>query len=496
MTADKKIDGQEEAESLNPEIESLLWNQEELSKRIETFLDATLLTALHAQIPSPADVSADDYQRFGQFISRYQVVTGSLREEVGKILRNPDIRDAKSIAAKVKESMDGAKDKMREYAEIAKTKGNGVVLSAIEKASDAFTEALSLHSLQEDVILTALDKIPSQVTLQTAQFFTIRKEETKTIVPKAVQKRETKKESKKEDIPEFKWSWTDEELLKEEGLPLVTLFNEEQFEKNLSHLNKEILLLTENWARNLFKQKTEIKVLTKGGFPVMEDKFVEKAINDIKNNLSEFGEKMRDFSMIYDCRSLKRDAEEISKKIAVRMTFMGANYHNDLPSIISQKVYEFLSESFNSQYRVPIPKYEKFSKNEIGIYVGKPRRDIPIDAVFIKDSLCESFSVYPLTLEKRIDTAVKNTGIKKIGEIPAALHEATAQVRFVLVNLPINSVTFSDTKDYIAWTKEILAKALEGVEKLQWPDLSEIIQINIKNAASLHITSTLKNLNL
>lgn len=231
------------------DLAALVWNREELLRRIHLLFETKTLAGLKAIIPQPLEVeNVANYQHMEQFIRRMQNEITKLCERIGEAMKRAAL-DRSDVPAIVTQHIGIFQAEVRQCIEGLESKMNGKAMEAIRMAETNMTGTFSFKHLEEIAMLETMETIPPDARLSTDQFLTV-KERPKAQVSiafrdtqnnewkKAIQKREEERAA----IPPFRWSWTDDELFAKNKLPQTFRF---------THSLEEIESLWEETAETL-----------------------------------------------------------------------------------------------------------------------------------------------------------------------------------------------------------------------------------------------------
>jgi hypothetical protein len=210
------------------DLQNVFLNPRELTYAVQVVTKSRLLGTLRATIPTGSTVPADQHEQLGRFLKRSNEVIQRLEREVTAAFRGRDWRD---VARLVHQNIVQAQCDVREAYERIAERRNGSTHPAIEAAAKAFAAPLDLVDLTDTrpLEIEAAFGDASRLKFEPDQFVTIEKEPTPVITvtfeepPKRDLWEEARAavESEMEPVPEFRWSWTDEELFAEHKMHAV-----------------------------------------------------------------------------------------------------------------------------------------------------------------------------------------------------------------------------------------------------------------------------------
>lgn len=499
MTSHTPETGNAGQDSLDAGTESLLWNKEELARGVETLVDAKVLAALRASRPSPADVSDEDCQRFDQFVVRYKAFSDVLRVRIGDIFKNPNIVDARSIAAQVLEGIGEMQSKLKEYAETAKAKGNGPVLHAIESVADAMSSAWAVHDLSEDKVLAAMELAPDKTAIASSGFFRVpekKKDVKKGTIGKTSSVKTSHAEKEEEEIEAFRWTWTDDELFAKDKVRSMyrLVKSSEEMEESWKRCMESVRASFGNWIESNRQMLLQMGMREEPGFT--EFKFNErigKAEKILAGRMSRL--KGRIFDIIEnplqdDDRgsSMKKISKDMADLCAKGITIFGT----PATGIFEEAINAFFEEAMVAE-KVDMGTLidtKNVSDTQRGYFMEEYSKTSAAKSIDTLHNNPLRGSADDLALALR-DAASQKIGMetkgRERGNLRHALHEAASFLAAKLHQIPMKKEdedNASSTVTYIRLRRKCLGEMTAAIETFEYPGLSPSQLASFKNAAS------------
>lgn len=153
----------------SPDLQTVFWNKEEVSKRARLLLETRVLKKLLAAAPSPIEVSEEEYQRFDQLMIRMTTASAEIDQDVRKAFRSKDLSNTE-VARATYESIRSAQEHVRSFVEALMKRGNGKITTLLEAAADALNQPFNFRDLEEDALLLLLDGISQDVHCSASRF--------------------------------------------------------------------------------------------------------------------------------------------------------------------------------------------------------------------------------------------------------------------------------------------------------------------------------------
>ena len=260
MFSDAEFSAEKEPLPLDDsEIHDLLWNAAELKQRLTSLCESKLVSALAYLLPNRQEISGEQFRRFEQFVFRFRSSLERLFGKVDGVFKAPKI-EPEDIAIQILEGMRALRTEMQQCVADARKKGNGSVLEAIERGVRALEHPFELNDLKEEKVLETMDAVPPGVELNPNVFFTEK------IKPEAVpslhfndsnpadawaKALESTERRETEEVPPFRWSWTDDELFEKKKLPAFRKLrlSGEQIRNLWAETAKELVAGFDEWAK-------------------------------------------------------------------------------------------------------------------------------------------------------------------------------------------------------------------------------------------------------
>lgn len=270
---------------LDPELRDLAFNTDDLSQRVGDLLEARLRAGVANRNGVPVEVPEDQYERARLFVQRSRIIIDEARFETASLMSNPRAHTPEGAIAVVREIVAGAQRKLLTHVKSAKAKGNGPTLQLMEEAVNAFARPVSDNELKDDSILQTLEILSSSPPLDVSRFFsrrapeppkngtTITKGSGNTPPETTAEDPDQNEETVAEDIPEFRWSWTDEELAKVDHVPQIL-----EFESSTD----ELVLSLEKLYREL---RGHLRVVTKRINPQATEEDIEAVFRKFEKGM-------------------------------------------------------------------------------------------------------------------------------------------------------------------------------------------------------------------
>lgn len=203
---------------LNAELEALLWDQDEITKRTVATAEARVLAAIAKAVPDHREVGVASYARIDKLLTGVRERIAKMGEAVKDVFSKPADLTPEKVAARIEQASAAMQ------ADVAKLCKNGVDDGALRLMHHAIAEAigspLTAHDLTDDAMYHALENVPTgKDDIIAHAFFSTKEEEKEKADNKkdkgatvASGKTEGRKAEKKE-VPKLKTEWSDEELL-------------------------------------------------------------------------------------------------------------------------------------------------------------------------------------------------------------------------------------------------------------------------------------------
>lgn len=249
---------------IDSELKDLLDDPNECGDRIQTLFETAALSALHVALPVKVDGSKKDERALELLIKRIGEGSANMKDN---ILQIPD-GTSEARAVRIQDIVK----KTRLNILLPKSSGAPTpVEQAVQNAIDAVQECVgrfTIHELSDHAQMTLLDLAPKGRTLAVESFVTVPEVEKpkmsfeeKTgddnLVSSLFTAKAVASESSdvQEEVPEFRWSWTDDELFSERKIPQMrrTTMKESDIEEALLLFVDELLTGFAVW-KNVCKQ--------------------------------------------------------------------------------------------------------------------------------------------------------------------------------------------------------------------------------------------------
>ncbi|MFA5273153.1 MAG: hypothetical protein WC353_03255 [Candidatus Peribacter sp.] len=493
----------------NPELQTLLWDQDELVKRVGLVMEARMLRALTSRYSSPQEVPESQYRRFEQFVFRIQTAVSQLREDVRDIFRSPATQDIALLAQEIQQRIRTAQTLIRDHVAVSLSKGNGPSLSAMQVAADTLEQPITFDDLEEGKVLEALE-LPVSAILTAEQFFRVEKKPEPTVSAtfdgsdppnmwETTVAAEAQAEREKE-TPAFRWSWTDGELFAHRKLPS---------HYRCRYLPGVIWLEAEKALTEGFKQW---KQQCLGMLPSSE-RFMGEASGKCLSRAEALQRIEREFlGELPSYRKLLADnlAEgvlwkptitlmetEVPKKLCTFCQIEGGPEPSFISDVLG-KYFSKLQEGTPMAFPLVQPSLVSDDPDCVGYIVKVPdrltiNRDTPAKIVGgISKTKSLQTAIVETIGEKYQTDQQRGNILHSTWEVSQLLQRAIERALEVIPWIPACDSQFG----FIAFCKDILKCALEEIARFQCSEISPGLLAEIKNVSSFEVSRRVREFSL
>ncbi len=485
------------------DLSALVWNREELLRRIHLLLETKTLAGLKTIIPQPLEVeSVENYQHMEQFIRRMQNEITKLCERIGEAIKRA-AADRSDVPAIVSQHIGIFQAEVHQCIESLGLKMNGKAMEAIRMAGTNMTETFSFQDLEEFALLETMETIPADARLSTDQFLTVKerpkaqvsiafRDTQNNVWKKAMQKREEEHAA----IPPFRWSWTDDELFAEKKLPQTFRFTHslEEIESLWEETAETLRAGFKEWQQQcrtridpeqVFKKKSGGTFHREDALKDMEQRFMRQ-ISEVREMV------LQGFSPDHPIWRVALQTVR-SGLISNLETFCQIHDGTD-PVFIREALDEFYTKASETDaVQHPLLKEEHIDRaSSVNQWMFQTR--------YISESVTPSTSI----LSKVIGLGTMSEGGKLHTNLFAKITQegtetCTGNLKHILkgatqllekeleealtVKLPKNHAEHSRSEHIQLW-KEVIAHSFDTIAKFQHADLTESQLMQLRNAAS------------
>ena len=472
------------------ELQILLWDQDRTIRRIQDALEARMFGAIRERFPITQEVPSDQYRRFEQFVVRFQALIEDARTRIGAVFRSPDSHNVTAIAQVVYETMQSVQRDLRGYVQAASAKGNGPILQAMEAATAALDRPLQLTDLGEDKLLETLVALPGDPSLQTATFFAVERRLDPVITatfdasnaPDLWERATAKREEEKEEVPAFRWSWSDEELFGQEKLPCF-IRCEHSPQDLWREAETSLIEGFRQWRRQCegMLQSRYYRV-RKGERDLTRDQALDGIERAFMQHIPSYGQLLNKEHSLLWMETLSFQETEIPRRLR---TFCQIEDGPE-PTFIDDTLRIFFAK-LRTGMPVEYPLIALPLVDSIpGGYVTRsiPRVSIGRDiaySIIRKDALPET------TVERIGRTHCSDPNVTNImhstREVSHALCRMLTQE---MMNIPEKKICDAPSQ-VVAFWKDFLMRALTAIAEFKMSDVPSALLSEIKNAASFYV---------
>jgi hypothetical protein len=493
----------------NQELQSLVWDKEESIGRIQMLLEARALAALQKLIPTKLEVSEKQHLRFSQFIKRFRAAIADVGKNIEITHKRPD-KEIHTIALSIHENIRTLQADVREFFEHTLNKDNGHTLEAIQVAVDAITQPIKLEQLQDDPLYETIDLVSGGAKFEAEQFFTIQKKPepetvidkknsipTATIAPQVqspIAKEQGNKENTGDVIPEFRWSWTDEELFGKEKLAecIRLPFSPEEVMEFWEETQNLLLKEFEDW-RQEYLDKCGDKIMAEGSvistiklLDEIESEF-KKAFPKVKEGISTFFKQ----SSFY-VGSSENVAEAAAPILKKRIFFIATGAPQ--PTFIDRLIYDFFLKMCNGE-RLEYPVVDP------SLVTSERKRYYRLKAFKADESHLTKGEIVDICCYQELPDDILNSTLTDMadslkGNSAHSLRVGTKflqkAVREGLEKTMPNKILLNTEIDCIDLCKNMLNCALDAVHAFTYKDLPFDLLMKLKNNASFMLSRNVR----
>ncbi|MDO8469097.1 MAG: hypothetical protein Q7S29_05055 [Candidatus Peribacter sp.] len=494
------------------ELQTLLWDQEELVKRVGLVMEARMLRALTTRYSSSQEVPESQYRRFEQFVFRIQTTVSQLREDVRDIFRSPAMQDIALLAQEIQQKIRTAQTLIRDHVAVSMSKGNGPSLNAMQVAADTLEQPITLDDLEEGKVLEALE-LPVPATLTAEQFFRVEKKPEPTVStafdgsdPPNMWETTVAAEAQTERFKEtmaFRWSWTDGELFAHRKLPPhyrcrylpeeIWLEAEKAFTEGFKQWKQQCLEMLPSSER--FMGETNGKYLSRTEtLKLIERRFLGEMPSYRKllaDNLAE--------GVLWKSTITMMETE-VPKNLCTFCQIEGGPEPSFISDVLGQ-YFSKLQEGTPMAFPLVQPSLVSDDPNCVAYIVKVPdrltiNRDTPAKIVAKEWGISKTKSLQTAIVEtigeKYQTDQHRGNILHSTWEVSQLLQHAIERALEAIPWIPACDSQFG----FIAFCKDILKCALEEIARFQSSEISSGLLAEIKNASSFEVSRRVREFSL
>ncbi len=484
---------------LSDELQALVWNKEGLAIQAGFVVETRVLTALHSVLPNPAEVSREQYEQFERLIRHVRSAIDTLKEGVISAFKEKGEKTEGKIMSHVKENLLAAQASIRDYAIALLVKKNGNTLEAVRVVANAMTETFEPKNLTEDALLAVMmnyndkkldveDFVRTKEQQEPQIRITFNNLPTENIAAKIIQEAQ----NAVKEIPEFRWSWTDDELFAEKKLPQVVrcIHTYQELEKMWEEAGQELLRGMKEWK----EQCKDYEMLAiRSGRLIDIDEVLSHRETTFALGLPERGKSIKEF---FEKPYWEIDSEYLEKDLRDNLASFCTIQNGPAPLFIGDALRKFF-EMAKTTVQVAYPFFisEGNVNKEMKCYVPLKRVDVYVSP---KDIFIERMTrINDFDSSEKLETNVINLMWKKhsdkiksnlkslIGEAARLLQRNIE--KDLTATLP-DQITSRSHLEYVQNCKTALAQALATISAFSYSDLPTFLLMELKNAASFFVT--------
>lgn len=492
---------------IDAELAATLFNPQERKDRIEMLLHSTVLSALHSSLPEQIDGSKDDVRALGQLMTKVRDGIRRLHDGIGKVHETNVDGVARAIATTVQSTPFGL--------EALERPDKGINLSlpvaeAIKKSVAAIQGILSeftVQKLTDDEQFQALSLVPEGRSLTVESFLRLpkvekpkmsfeKKEDNANFISTLFTTEGAASESSdvQEEIPEFRWSWTDDELFTKRQVPYMRKLRMDDSEIAAAQnvFESDLSARFTEWKKGCKKLASSSETFFgEDGIGRPRDEALDIMERKFTEHLSEVGKMLAEWirgTMTWG-DAMDTIVSLHQKKMETYFLFPGAPKPLFIRPAL-KKFADLLKQS--EEVTIPMLSTQHVSQTNGYYYRITPGGSIKqksLQELYVSCSARDSEDI-ETTTRAYLRNKYHANPVKRSNE-RAATKKAIEALSVQLVNLsneaPENFI-YSSIQELTGFLKTWLHKALITISKFSDKELSLTLLSEVKNAVSHHIS--------